>query len=57
LIELSLEKNKKIKYTTNYYPWKNGLAKSTNKNLVKILKKTEWPSKELAPIFTKFPLG
>jgi hypothetical protein len=28
-----------IKYSANYYPWENGVAESTNKNLVRILKK------------------
>jgi hypothetical protein len=40
LTEFSLKKNIKVKYSTNYYPQGNGLAKSTNKNLIKILKKT-----------------
>jgi hypothetical protein len=40
LIEYALEKNIKVKYSTNYYPWGNGLVESTNKNLIKILKKT-----------------
>jgi hypothetical protein len=40
LIEFSLENNIKIKYATNYYPQGNGLAESTNKNMIKILKKT-----------------
>ena len=29
-----------IKYSANYYPQENGVAESTNKNLVRILKKT-----------------
>jgi hypothetical protein len=39
LTEFSLEQNIKVKYSTNYYPQGNGLADSTNKNLIKILKK------------------
>jgi hypothetical protein len=39
LTEFSLEQNIKVKYSTNYYPQGNGLAESTNKNLIKILKK------------------
>jgi hypothetical protein len=39
LIEFSLEKNIKVKYSVNYYPKGNGLVDSTNKNLIKILKK------------------
>ena len=30
----------KLHYSTNYYPQGNGLAESTNKNLIRILKKT-----------------
>jgi hypothetical protein len=41
LTEYALEKNIKIKYSTNYYPQGNGLAESTNKNMIKILKE-EW---------------
>ena len=40
LIELSLGKGIIIKYSTNYYPQGNGVAESTNKNLVRILNKT-----------------
>jgi hypothetical protein len=39
LTEYALDKNIKIKYSTNYYPQGNGLAESTNKNLIKILKR------------------
>jgi hypothetical protein len=39
LTEFSLEKGIKIKYVTNYYPQGNGLAESTNKNLIQSLKK------------------
>ena len=34
------EKGIKLHYSTNYYPQGNGLAESTNKNLIRILKKT-----------------
>jgi hypothetical protein len=40
LTEYSLERNIKVKYSTNYYPQGNGIVESTNKNLIKILKKT-----------------
>jgi hypothetical protein len=40
LIEFSLDKGIIIKYSANYYPQGNGVAESTNKNLVRILKKT-----------------
>ena len=33
------EKGIKLHYSVNYYPQGNGLAKSTNKNLIRILKK------------------
>jgi hypothetical protein len=38
LIEFSLDKGIIIKHSTNYYPRGNGVAESTNKNLVRILK-------------------
>jgi hypothetical protein len=38
-MEFSLEKGIIIKYSANYYPQGNGVAESTNKNLVRILKK------------------
>ena len=34
------EKGIKLHYFVNYYPQGNGLAESTNKNLIRILKKT-----------------
>jgi hypothetical protein len=40
LTEFSLDKGIIIKYSANYYPQGNGVAESTNKNLVRILKKT-----------------
>jgi hypothetical protein len=39
LIEFSLEKGIILRYSTNYYPQGNGVVESTNKNLIKILKK------------------
>jgi hypothetical protein len=38
--EFSLEKGIKLKYSASYYPQGNGLAESTNKNLIKIIKRT-----------------
>ena len=40
LTQFSLEKGIRIRYSANYHPHGNGLAKSTNKNLLKILKRT-----------------
>ena len=40
LTEFSLEKGIRIRYSANYYPQGNGLAESTNKNLLKILKRS-----------------
>ena len=40
LTEFSCENGIKLQYWTNYYPHGNGLAESTNKNLIRILKKT-----------------
>ena len=40
LIEFANEKGIKLHYSANYYPQGNGLAESTNKNLIRILKKT-----------------
>jgi hypothetical protein len=36
----ALEKGIKLEYYANYYPQGNGLVESTNKNLIKILKRT-----------------
>jgi transposase InsO family protein len=38
--EFALEKGIKLKYYASYYPQGNGLAESTNKNLIKIIKRT-----------------
>ena len=40
LTTFSHEKGIQLHYSTNYYPQGNGLAESTNKNLIRILKKT-----------------
>jgi hypothetical protein len=40
LTKFSLDKGIIIRYSANYYPQGNGVAESTNKNLVRILKKT-----------------
>ena len=40
IIEFACEKGIKLHYSTNYYPQGNGLAESTNKNLIRILMKT-----------------
>jgi hypothetical protein len=40
LTEFSLDKGIILRYSANYYPQGNGVAESTNKNLVRILKKT-----------------
>ena len=40
LTEFSNEKGIKLHYFANYYPQGNGLAESTNKNIIRILKKT-----------------
>ena len=38
--KFSLEKGIKLKYSASYYPQSNGLVESTNKNLIKIIKRT-----------------
>ena len=46
------EKGIKLHYSVNCYPQGNGLAESTNKNLIRILKKTGYrKSKELESSF------
>jgi hypothetical protein len=40
LSEYALEKGIILKYSANYYPQGNGLAESTNKNIIYILKRT-----------------
>ena len=39
LTAFSHEKGIKLHYSANYYPQGNGLAESTNKNLIRILKR------------------
>jgi len=38
--EFALKRGFKLKYSNNYYPQANGLAESTNKNLIRIIKRT-----------------
>ena len=40
LTKFALEKGIRIRYLANYYPQGNGLVESTNKNLLKILKRS-----------------
>ena len=40
MIEFALKRGFKLKYLANYYPQGNGLAESTNKNLIRISKQT-----------------
>jgi hypothetical protein len=40
LVEYELEHNIILKYSTNYYPQGNGVVESTNKKLLRIIKKT-----------------
>ena len=40
LTQFALEKGIRVRYSANYHPYINGLAESTNKNLLKILKRT-----------------
>ena len=57
LRQYSLEKGIKVKYSANYYPQGNGLAESSNKNLINILKKTmathhkDWHTKLLIALW------
>ena len=39
-MEFAIKRGFKLKYSANYYPQGNGLAESTNKNLIKIIKRT-----------------
>eukprot|EP00253_Pinus_taeda_P022031 PITA_22031 len=38
MFEFAIKRGFKLKYSVNYYPQGNGLAESTNKNLIKIIK-------------------
>lgn len=40
MTEFALKSRFKLKYSANYYPQGNGLAKSTNKNLIRIIQRT-----------------
>ena len=40
IFELAIRRGFKLKYSANCYPQGNGLAESTNKNLIKIIKRT-----------------
>eukprot|EP00253_Pinus_taeda_P021640 PITA_21640 len=40
MIEFALKRGFKLKYSASYYPQGNGLAESTNKNLIRIIKRT-----------------
>ena len=40
ITKFTFENGIKLHYSANYYPQGNGLAESTNKNLIRILKKT-----------------
>eukprot|EP00253_Pinus_taeda_P026662 PITA_26662 len=40
MFEFATKRGFKLKYSANYYPEGNGLAESTNKNLIKIIKRT-----------------
>eukprot|EP00253_Pinus_taeda_P020765 PITA_20765 len=40
MFEFAIKRGFRLKYSTNYYPQGNGLAESTNKNLIKIIKRT-----------------
>ena len=47
MIEFALTRGFKLKYSTNYYPQGNGLAESTNKNIIRIIKWTIDQNKKL----------
>ena len=40
IVEFALKRYFKLTYSINYYPQGNGLAESTNKNLIRIIKRT-----------------
>eukprot|EP00253_Pinus_taeda_P001617 PITA_01617 len=40
MFDFTIKRGFKLKYSANYYPQGNGLAESTNKNLIKIIKQT-----------------
>ena len=51
------EKGIKLHYSANYYPQGNGLAESTNKNLIRILKDCDRKLEKLAFSITERSLG
>eukprot|EP00253_Pinus_taeda_P009215 PITA_09215 len=40
MFDFAIKRGFKLKYSANYYPQGNGLAESTNKNLIKIIKRS-----------------
>eukprot|EP00253_Pinus_taeda_P031663 PITA_31663 len=40
MFDFAIKRGFKLKYSANYYPHGNGFAESTNKNLIKIIKRT-----------------
>eukprot|EP00253_Pinus_taeda_P031966 PITA_31966 len=40
MFDFAIKRGFKLKYSVNYYPQGNGLAESTNKNLIKIIKRS-----------------
>lgn len=46
MTEFTLIRGFKLKYFSNYYPQGNGLAKSTNKNLIRITKRNVYQSQK-----------
>jgi len=47
MTKFALKGGFKLKYSANYYPQGNGLAESTNKNLIKIIKQALIKIKEI----------
>ena len=39
ILEFAIKRGFKLKYSANYYPQGNGLVESTNKNIIKIIKR------------------
>jgi hypothetical protein len=53
-----MEKRIKLNYSANYYPQGNDLAESTNKNLIKIIKRVvSKKPQELAQCIVQCTLG
>jgi hypothetical protein len=57
LKDFSLDKGIIIKYSGNYYPQGNDVVESTNKNLVRILKKRLQITREIGIINFIIPYG